>query len=88
MTNPGKASSGTITILLFGPLAERVGRSRLEIDADRAVDVESLLAILRREYTALETAKFAVAVDEKIQNGNIPLTAAMTVALLPPFSGG
>lgn len=86
MTNSEKSAS--ISILLFGPLAEQVGSTRIEIEATQASDLDALLSHLRAEHPPLRTARFAVAVDEKIHHGNLPLSAGMTVALLPPFSGG
>lgn len=88
MKNHEKSPTASISVLLFGMLAENVGRPRLEIDADRARDIEALLGFLRAEFAPLRTAKFAVAIDEEIRNDNAPLSAGMTVALLPPFSGG
>lgn len=88
MTNSKTNSPGVVSILFFGQLAEQVGRTRLEVAADLAPDVEALLRYVRAEFHPLRTATFAVAVDEQIRNANVPLAAGMTVALLPPFSGG
>jgi len=51
-------------------------------------NTDELLAALKQQYPSLGTAKFVVAVDKKIIQGNTALAANSSIALLPPFSGG
>lgn len=72
-------------ILLFGIIAERAGTDRLEMDAATLGELRQMLA---QRIDGLERLRFAIAVDRRIVNGDIPLTGTEEIALLPPFAGG
>jgi molybdopterin synthase sulfur carrier subunit len=74
------------SILLFGPLKEIIGKSRLEWA--NISDTDSLQRKLIQEFPQLETMQFVMAVDRKIIAENISLNPQSEIALLPPYSGG
>ena len=75
-----------INILLFGRLTEILGESKLHMDD--VADTHSLSQRLSAQYPGLAQIKYQIAVNQEIIHGNKPLTDGMTVALMPPFSGG
>ncbi|SEB00511.1 MoaD/ThiS family protein [Pedobacter hartonius] len=75
-----------VEILLFGRLTELLGQSRLQLE-DMA-DTNSVSKRLLDQYPALQHIRYQIAVNQEIIHGNKPLTDGMTVALMPPFSGG
>jgi molybdopterin converting factor small subunit len=68
----------------FGQLSEITGK-HFEIDV---TDTDQLAALLRDQYKAFADIKYLIAVNRKLINSNIQLSATDTVALLPPYSGG
>jgi len=75
-----------IEILLFGRLTELLGNTHLLIED--AADTNMVRNYLEEQFPALKEVKYQVAVDQLIIHGNKHLTDGMTVALMPPFSGG
>jgi molybdopterin synthase sulfur carrier subunit len=75
-----------LQITIFGQLTDITGSSSIRIPA--VSNTDDLLAGLKQQYPALGTAKFVVAVDKKIIQGNTAITGGSSIALLPPFSGG
>ncbi|MCF1716478.1 MoaD/ThiS family protein [Flavihumibacter sp. RY-1] len=75
-----------LQITIFGQLTDITGSSNIRIPA--VSNTDELLAALKQQYPALGTAKFVVAVNKKIIQGNTALAANSSIALLPPFSGG
>jgi len=75
-----------IKILLFGRLTELLGQSVLHLE-DMA-DTDSLSRFLSVQYPGLAQINYQIAVNQEIIHGNRLLTDGMTVALMPPFSGG
>ncbi|GAB2665240.1 hypothetical protein GCM10027036_18500 [Flavihumibacter cheonanensis] len=75
-----------LQITIFGQLTDITGTNLIRVPAVSTTD--ELLAALKQQYPALGTAKFVVAVDKKIIQGNTELAANSSIALLPPFSGG
>lgn len=75
-----------VQILLFGRLTELLGQSHLQL-ADVA-DTNALTARLLQQYPALAQLNYQIAVNQIVIHGNQPLSDGMTVALMPPFSGG
>ena len=75
-----------INVLLFGSLAEAVGRSQLQIK--NVLDTETLKSKLLGEFPKLEKYKFVIAVCKHVVKANTILHEGDTVALLPPFAGG
>lgn len=86
-----------VSLLLFGPLRERVGRAELAIPIDGPVTVKTILDVAEREYPGLRRwmadLHVAIAVNSELisdrGNGAVTMVADRDeVALLPPFSGG
>jgi sulfur-carrier protein len=75
-----------ITLLLFGNLVDRTGHTSLVVEG--VPDTDQLMQYLHQHYPVLAAAKYAIAVDKKMIRENTRLTNGMTVALMPPFSGG
>ena len=75
----------SIKIILFGKLADIAGSS---VSVDNISDTDSLITALQKTYPAFTDAKYIIAVDKQVINGNTTLNKNSTVALLPPFSGG
>ena len=75
-----------VTLLLFGQVADIIGTSHLTID--NVPDTKGLEQYLYQHFPALSTTKYVIAVDKKMIRENTPLQQGITVALLPPFSGG
>ncbi len=74
----------SLRIILFGRLADIAGNSV----SVSATDTDSLINILHRDYPALASTKYLIAVDKQIITENTVLNNNSIVALLPPFSGG
>jgi molybdopterin synthase sulfur carrier subunit len=75
-----------VEILLFGRLTELLGHSRLQLE-DMA-DTNSVTKCLLDQCPALQHINYQIAVNQEVIHGNKLLTDGMTVALMPPFSGG
>ena len=75
-----------IKVILFGQLIEETGKNILEVE--EAGDTDLLVQKLHQCYPKLGTVCYRIAVDKKLVAENTPLSEGMTVALLPPFSGG
>lgn len=75
-----------INILAFGQVASVTGNNfSLEENVE---DTDSLKNALHQRYPVLSEIKYSIAVDKKIVHENMELKDNVTVALLPPFSGG
>jgi molybdopterin synthase sulfur carrier subunit len=75
-----------VEILLFGRLVELLGGTHLFLED--AADTNTVCNRLEEQFPALKQVKYQVAVDQSVIHGNKRLTDGMTVALMPPFSGG
>lgn len=75
-----------ITVLPFGAVAEVLGQSNLKLANLSSTD--ELKQQLERDYPALKTIPYAIAVNKQLVTGSASLEHNATVALLPPFSGG
>jgi molybdopterin synthase sulfur carrier subunit len=75
-----------VEVLLFGRLVELLGSTHLLIED--ATDTNTVRNRLEEQFPALKQVKYQVAVDQLIIHGNKHLADGMTVALMPPFSGG
>jgi molybdopterin synthase sulfur carrier subunit len=75
-----------VQILLFGRLTELLGQSHLQLED--VADTNALTARLQQRYPALEQLNYQIAVNQTVIQGNQSLSDGMTVALMPPFSGG
>ncbi|MBB6502355.1 MoaD/ThiS family protein [Pedobacter cryoconitis] len=75
-----------IEVLLFGRLAELLGSERLHLEA--VADTDAVCSQLEGLCPALKQLNYQIAVNHMIIHDNQWLTDGMTVALMPPFSGG
>lgn len=73
-------------ILLFGQLTELAGASSIHLTTVQ--DTEQLLHQLFEQYPAFKSARFTIAVNNKVTHQKTELTEGVKIALLPPFSGG
>jgi molybdopterin synthase sulfur carrier subunit len=75
-----------IKIISFGQLVAVTG-SGLVLE-DSIADTDALKQWLENRHPGLAQLTYVMAVDKKIIVKNTILTDQVTVALLPPFSGG
>jgi len=75
-----------VNIIIFGQLTDITGTDILSLE--NVKDTGELIGRLKTAYPALNTSKFAIAVDTKIVKENTVLSNNDIIALLPPFSGG
>lgn len=75
-----------INILLFGVLAEKFNTNSLKFD--KVNDTDTLITLLKNEYSFLNEINFSIAVNKKIIHENTYLKNNDDIALMPPFSGG
>lgn len=75
-----------IRILTFGKITAITGSDTL-VWKD-VPDTDSLLLQLNQAFPALQHTKYMLAVNQQVISGNTILEDKITVALLPPFSGG
>lgn len=75
-----------IQLVAFGMIAELLQNQ--ERSWPWAPDTDQLKAALIEAYPELRDLPFIVAVDMEIVHGNQRIEPGVTVALLPPYSGG
>ncbi len=77
-------------MLFFAGLAERIGARRAEVRVVPGETVQSFLERLAAEFPPLagHLGTLMVAVDEEYVERDTTLTPGVTVALIPPVSGG
>jgi len=75
----------TVTIKVFGQLADITGRAEWQLQADDTDDLQTQMQTL---YPALRTKNYLIAVNKTLISENTILNNEDTVALLPPFAGG
>ncbi|NHN84399.1 molybdopterin synthase sulfur carrier subunit [Acetobacter musti] len=85
--------SGTVTILYFAALRERVGRGREVVPFGDMPTVRALLEARRREDAGFNDAfsgpgQVRVAVNKVLADFSTPLHAGDEVAFFPPMTGG
>ena len=73
-------------LLFFGSLVDVTIVSRLNLDG--IADTDLLRLHLEKCYPTLKSAKYFIAVNQQMIQGNVILKEGDTVALMPPFSGG
>ena len=72
--------------MIFGQLTDIIKSSTLTlIDT---TDTKNLVGELKKQFPALDQAKYILAVDKQTVTENTILKDGSIVALLPPFSGG
>ena len=75
-----------INLLAFGQVASVTGNN-FSLN-ENVADTNDLMAVLQNKYPALAGMKYALAVNKKMIHENTALSDNVTIALLPPFSGG
>lgn len=75
-----------IRILIFGKLAELIGKSQLEMAL--VEDTDSLMEILFDDFPELRNQEFVLSLGRQIVKSNQKINQEDEVALLPPFAGG
>jgi len=75
-----------VSVLLFGRLADITGKSNIALE--NVADTDDLNWQLQVLYPELTKLNYLTAVDKEVITENRKLQDNMTVALLPPFSGG
>ncbi|MEK6615418.1 MAG: MoaD/ThiS family protein [Bacteroidota bacterium] len=76
----------SISIKLFGVLADVVGKS--QIDIHDVNNTTTLKAKMLKDFPKLKNYQFVIAVSKQIAKENQALNAGDVVVLLPPFAGG
>jgi molybdopterin synthase sulfur carrier subunit len=75
-----------IKILVFGILAEKFGKSMIEME--NVENLDRLIVNLKKQYDMTDEIKFAIARNREIVKENVNLNDGDEIALLPPFAGG
>ncbi|MCK9402803.1 MAG: MoaD/ThiS family protein [Chitinophagaceae bacterium] len=75
-----------IHVLFFGSLTDATVVP--DIYLETVADTAALKELLIQQYPLLRTAKYFIAVNQKMVQENTTLKTGDTVALMPPFSGG
>lgn len=75
-----------IEILFFGSLTDATATGRLV--AEDIADTDQLKDYLMEKYPALCSARYFVAVNQRMIQQKESLQSGDVVALMPPFSGG
>ena len=75
-----------VNVLLFGAVADRVGKSNLILSD--VSNTDELQERLEKEHPSLKNMSYAIAVNRQMITIATVLEPNATVALLPPFSGG
>lgn len=78
-----------ITVLFFGPVAERVGASRLVVDHHPGMRLQDVQARLQEQHPAAFELVSLIAVDgAHVQDRAMVLTDNSEVVFMSKFSGG
>ena len=78
-----------ITVLFFGPVAERVGHSRLDVAFQSGMCVQDLRDSLQQQYPEAFALVSLVAVDgEHVRDLSLCLEDRSEVVFMSKFSGG
>ena len=79
-----------VTVLFFAQVRERAGLASAELSLPEGSRLADALAVLAREYPALDSLwpHLAVAVNGRLARPEAPLEQGAELALLPPVSGG
>jgi molybdopterin synthase sulfur carrier subunit len=75
-----------IKVIFFGQLKDITKGNELEIEDVK--DTNELQQSLYQRYPALASLKYRIAVDKEMISDTVALRPGVTVALLPPYSGG
>jgi molybdopterin converting factor small subunit len=75
-----------ITVYFFGSLVDITGQSKKDLNI--LSDTDSLNLLLQKEYPALVSTKYFIALNQRMIKANCELKNGDIVAFMPPFSGG
>lgn len=75
-----------MTVLAFGKIAAITG-DHFEL-TETLTDTNALQELLHQKFVALQGLKYRLAVNKQMVEQNVSLHNGVTIALLPPFSGG
>ena len=75
-----------IKVRLFGMIAEAAKSN--EIELEDVVDTNELKKIIIKIIPRIVDMKFAVAINNKLETGNVQMSDKDEIDLLPPFAGG
>ena len=78
-----------ITVLFFGPVAERVGKGSLDVAFEFGMNVQSLRELLQAQYPEAFALVSIAAVDgEHVRDFSLALEDGSEVVFMSKFSGG
>ena len=78
-----------ITVLFFGPVAERVGTSRLDLEFQTGMRLQDVQALLQPRYPeAFALATLAAVNGQHVRDCSLPLADHNEVVFMSKFSGG
>ncbi len=78
-----------ITVLFFGPVAERVGTNRLDVAYRDGMSLQELRAQLQTQYPdAFELVSLAAVDGTHFRDMSVPLADGCEVVFMSKFSGG
>ncbi len=72
-------------VLLFGMIAEKAGADRIQVDVST---LDQLRAQLTSRVEGLDRMSYAIAVDRRLVQNDMPFIGTEEIAVLPPFAGG
>ena len=75
-----------IKVLVFGQIADSVGKRELDLSDIKSTD--DLMEKLEEKIPGINKLKYAIAVNKKLINENVTLNGNEIIAILPAFSGG
>jgi molybdopterin synthase sulfur carrier subunit len=75
-----------ITVFTFGAIIDITGSSQMVVQG--ICSTTELIEHLEKQYPKLKALQYAIAVNKEIITAPVLLQDDVTVALLPPFSGG
>lgn len=75
-----------IDIITFGKISEIIPNGIMSFAA--VTDTDELKAILEQRYPQLSEIKYKLALNKTLIQRNKPVTDGVTIAIMPPFSGG
>lgn len=78
-----------ITVLFFGPVAERVGASRLELEFQSGMRLQDVRTLLQPRYPeAFALVTLAAVNGQQVRDSSLPLADQSEVVFMSKFSGG
>ncbi len=78
-----------IRVLFFGPVAERVGSSEMQVRFTSGMRMQDLRAQLQEQHPeAFEIVCFSAVDGEHVLDMSLPLTEGCEVVFMSKFSGG